>query len=57
LNAYCIRILDRVIMEGMESGDFRTDIDPYSLRSSMPGAMEDVVTNWLMLGHPENLLD
>lgn len=53
----CIRILDRVIMECMESGEFRSDIDPYYLSSSMPGAMEHVVTNWLMLGHPENLLD
>ncbi len=54
-----LKVMDRVISDGMESGEFRNDIDPYLLRSSCVGSMEHIVTNWLMLGHPsdEDLLE
>ncbi|MBI9075688.1 MAG: TetR/AcrR family transcriptional regulator [Desulfatibacillum sp.] len=47
-----LKTVDRVIQEGMETGEFRDDMDPYLLRSTCLGSMEHVVTNWLMLGHP-----
>lgn len=49
-----LKIIDRIIAEGMETGEFRNDIDPYLLRSSCVGALEHVITNWLMLGHPDD---
>ena len=47
-----LKTMDRVIQEGMASGEFRDDMDPYLVRSTCLGSMEHVVTNWLMLGHP-----
>ncbi len=49
-----LKNVDRVIREGMGSGEFRDDIDPYLLRSYCVGSMEHIVTNWLMIGHPSD---
>jgi TetR/AcrR family fatty acid metabolism transcriptional regulator len=48
-----IKIYDQVLQEGMDTGEFRSDIDLYLLRSASIGAMEHIITNWLMLGYPE----
>jgi len=49
-----LKIFDQVIKEGTESGELRSDIDPYLLRSAGLGAIEHVTTNWLMLGQPDD---
>lgn len=51
-----LKIMDRLIREGIESGEFHSDIDPYYLRASLIGALEHIVTNWLLRGRPKDLM-
>jgi len=41
-----------VIREGIDTGEFRQDIDPYVARAIILGSVEFVVTRWLMYGCP-----
>ncbi len=54
-----IKKFDQIIEEGIHSGEFRSDIDPFLLRSACIGAVEHVVINWLLIGYPsdDDLLD
>ncbi|MFO7984459.1 MAG: TetR/AcrR family transcriptional regulator [Desulfatiglandaceae bacterium] len=45
-----------VIEEGIESGEFRPDTDPYLVRQMILGVMEHIVIRWLLLGKPKDLL-
>ena len=45
-----------IIKEGIESGEFRPDIDPYLVRSVVLGTIEHSVVSWLLLGRPKDLL-
>lgn len=45
-----------VIKEGIESGEFSSDIDPYLVRAIILGTIEHSVISWLLLGRPEDLL-
>ncbi|MCF8111270.1 MAG: TetR/AcrR family transcriptional regulator [Desulfobacteraceae bacterium] len=45
----------KVIEEGMETNEFRDDIDPYLLRAMIWGTIEHLVTRKSLLGKPENL--
>jgi TetR/AcrR family fatty acid metabolism transcriptional regulator len=44
-----------VIEEGIASGEFRPDTDPYLVRQVILGTMEHIVIRWLLLGKPKNL--
>jgi TetR/AcrR family fatty acid metabolism transcriptional regulator len=46
-----------VIREGMESGEFRTDLDPYLVRAVLLGAIEHQVIRRTLLGQPNSLVD
>ncbi len=46
-----------IIEEGIDSGEFRSDIDPHLIRSMILGTIEHIVTTSLMTGHPTNLLE
>ncbi len=50
-----IRHINKVVEEGIASGEFRKDLNPYLVRSIIIGTIEHLVTNWLMTGRPENL--
>ncbi len=52
-----LKIVDRCISEGVESGEVNADIDPYYLRATLIGSLEHIVINWLLRGKPENLMD
>ena len=52
-----LKIIDRCISEGIESGEIQADIDPYYLRATLIGSLEHIVINWLLRGKPENLMD
>ncbi|RLB86073.1 MAG: TetR/AcrR family transcriptional regulator [Deltaproteobacteria bacterium] len=52
-----LRIINKTIDEGVETGEFRDDINVYLIRSIIIGTMEHLVTNWLMTERPENLTD
>ena len=50
------RVLLQVIKEGMASGEFRSDLDPYLVRSAILGTIEHLVVRRVLLGKPENLI-
>jgi len=52
-----LKIVDRCISEGAESGEIHPDIDPYYLRATLIGSLEHIVINWLLRGKPEDLMD
>jgi AcrR family transcriptional regulator len=45
-----------VIEEGIDSGEFRPDADPYLVRQMILGVMEHIVIRWLLLGKPKDIL-
>lgn len=45
-----------VIKEGIDSGEFKPDVNPYLLRSMIWGTIEHTVTRKSMLGKPDNLV-
>jgi len=51
-----VRQITRVIEEGIESGEFREDLNPYLIRAMVLGTIEHLVTNWVMTGKPESLI-
>ncbi len=50
-----IKHITNVIEDGVKTGEFRKDINPYLVRSMILGTIEHLVTNWIMTGTPENL--
>ncbi len=52
-----LRVITETIDEGIKTGEFRDDINVYLIRSIIIGTIEHLVTNWLMTGKPENLID
>lgn len=51
-----VRQITRVINEGIESGEFREELNPYLIRAMVLGTIEHLVTNWVMTGKPESLI-
>lgn len=49
-------ILD-VIKEGMATGEFRPDTNPYLIRTVILGSIEHMVIRWVLLGKPDNLVE
>jgi TetR/AcrR family fatty acid metabolism transcriptional regulator len=47
----------KAIEEGMESGEFRADIDPYLVRSMILGTLEHIFFRWHLKGRKEELAD
>lgn len=55
----CIRHWSRqvvdVVKDGIRSGEFKPNTDPYLLRAIILGAIEHSVISWLLLGRPDDL--
>ncbi|MDD9301146.1 MAG: TetR/AcrR family transcriptional regulator [Desulfobacter sp.] len=51
-----IKQISRVIEAGIESKEFKSELDPYLARAMVLGTIEHLVTNWVMTGHPESLV-
>ena len=49
--------ITHIIEEGITSGEFRADLDPYVIRSVLMGAVDHVSTNWLLSDRKHNLVD
>ncbi len=47
-------IMINVINEGIQSGEFKEDVDPYFIRSVILGSVEFIVIRWLMHNCPED---
>jgi len=50
------KIYIQVIKEGIDSGEFRSDLKPYIVRSMILGTIEHSVMRKSMLGQPDNLI-
>ncbi|MCP3901488.1 MAG: TetR/AcrR family transcriptional regulator, partial [Desulfobacteraceae bacterium] len=50
-----IKQLTTVIEQGIETGEFKENINVYLIRSMILGTIEHLVTNWVMTRNPENL--
>jgi len=48
------RMLVDAIKEGIETGVFKRDIDPYLIRAMLLGTIEHLFTRWHLFGKPEN---
>ena len=46
----------QVIKEGIQNNEFRSDINPYLVRSMIWGTIEHSVTRRSMLGEPDDLM-
>lgn len=51
------RFLTEIINEGIESGEFRPNVDAYIVRALIMGAIDQVTVNWLMSGKSTNLME
>ena len=51
------RLILDAIQEGMESGEFRDDVDPYLLRSIILGTIEHIFFRWHLKGRKDDLKD
>lgn len=51
------RLILDAIREGIQSGEFRDDIDPYLLRSIILGTIEHIFFRWHLRGRQEDLKD
>jgi len=49
------RLIIAVVEEGLASGEFKPDTDPYLVRSLILGTIEHSVISWLLLGRPKEL--
>ena len=50
-------ILERVIEEGQEAGEFRRDVDPRFASWIVYGGLEEVLTGWVLGGLPDSEAD
>lgn len=50
------RVILKVVEEGIASGEFSPDTDPYLVRSVVLGTIEHILTRKLLLGKPEDLV-
>ena len=51
------RMILKVIEEGIASGEFIPELNPYLARSVILGTIEHMVTGLVLLGRPKNLLE
>ena len=50
------RVLLHVIEEGIASGEFRSDSNPYLIRSTILGAIEHLLIRSILLGKPKDII-
>ena len=48
------QIIIKTIEEGVQSGEFKNDINPHFVRSAILGTIEFIVVRWLMKGTPDD---
>lgn len=51
-----LQLIDTVLKEGMENGTFEKDLNPRIARQLIFGAMDEIVTNWVMKDHRYRLV-
>lgn len=56
LKAY-LRIIDEVLQAGVEQKEFRSDLNIRVARQMVFGAIDEVVTNWVMSDHKYDLVE
>jgi TetR/AcrR family fatty acid metabolism transcriptional regulator len=48
-------LIERIIVQGMEEGLFRQDLNPRMTRSLIFGAMDEMITSWVVTGRKYSL--
>jgi TetR/AcrR family fatty acid metabolism transcriptional regulator len=51
-----IKLIEHLLLKGIDQGVFRPDIDPKLVRLLLFGAMDEVVTSWLISGRKYSLV-
>jgi AcrR family transcriptional regulator len=51
------RIITQIVEEGIDSGEFKTDTNPYLVRSVILGTIEHAVISHLLIGRYKNLME
>jgi len=52
-----LRLIDRVILHGVKSGEFAQDLDHRLARQMVFGTIDEVVTSWMASGFKYDLMD
>ncbi len=52
-----IKNITTIVEEGVASGEFKNDTNPYLVRAMIIGTIEHVVTAWLMTGKPDDFME
>jgi len=51
------RMIENIVLEGIQKGYFRPDLDPKIARKVIFGAMDEVATCWVLSSHNYNILN
>lgn len=51
------RIIENIVLEGIQKGYFRPDLDPKIARKVIFGTMDEVATCWVLSSHNYNILN
>ena len=52
-----VKQITQVIEEGINAEEFKPNPNPYLIRAMVLGSIEHLVTNWVMTGNPESLIE
>lgn len=52
-----VDVIDKIIVEGIEEGVFKSNINIRLMRQMIFGTLDDIVTNWVMNDHKYDLLE
>lgn len=52
-----LNIIDSIVKLGIETGEFRDDINPQLIRQMIFGTLDETVTSWVMKSHRYNLVN
>jgi len=52
-----VKQITQVIEEGITAKEFKPNLNPYLIRAMVLGTIEHLVTNWVMTGNPESLIE
>jgi TetR/AcrR family fatty acid metabolism transcriptional regulator len=52
-----VDVIDKIIVEGIEEGVFKSNINIRLMRQMIFGTLDDIVTNWVMNNHKYDLLE
>jgi TetR/AcrR family fatty acid metabolism transcriptional regulator len=49
------RVIERIVARGQERGEFRPDLDPRLTATIVYGALEEILTSWVLGALPDDV--